>query len=322
MKKVLGSHAQTAHVWAQNIQTEGRASDKRMFFEGGTIYSYGRHFAIASHVKDLKGNAAVLFTTQGYSVSTAKHIGLVRRALIGNDKVYYVPEAQAGYEKENLARFDRVANSLVKKYAAPRIRQTTRDKIAFELRETLEKRNLFGFAFVKGYKAVAMPDDIRDLANNLEKAHVARIKAEARIKRREQEAKYKEAERDLGMPRHTWAAAWREHKDALSNSHWYTVKAFLREHVGTLLRLDGSSLNVVTSEGAEFPVKHAKLAFKMIRQTRLNKTTWQRNGHSIHLGAFQIDSIDTEGNVKAGCHTILWPEILLMAQKIGLVVHS
>lgn len=81
-KTVFGSHANLAHVWAQQNVGYGKSADGRMSFEGATIYSYGYHFPIARFV-ERKGRKCVLFTTQSYSVSTAKHIGHVRSALRG-----------------------------------------------------------------------------------------------------------------------------------------------------------------------------------------------------------------------------------------------
>lgn len=37
MKKVFSTHSEVAHIWAQQNQREGEASN--MFFEGDTIYS-------------------------------------------------------------------------------------------------------------------------------------------------------------------------------------------------------------------------------------------------------------------------------------------
>lgn len=324
MRYNLGSHAQTAHVWAQNTQSEGHASDKRMFFEGGTIYSYGRHFAIASHVKTLKDESAVLFTTGRYSVSTSKHIGFVRQALRGDNTVFFVPEAKAGYESENLRRFDTLVNNKLTEYAKPRIRQTTRDGIAVDIAGLIESRNAYGLAFVKKYKPIAVPDDITALADKLQKAAVAKAKREAKEKAREFEKDLCDAEKHSGIKRTGFADIWREGRDdcflmqpRLGNA----ARRYVDEKHGVLLRLEKDAdvnQTIKTSKGAEFPVKHAKLAFKMIQATRDAKAEWHRNGKTIHLGAFQIDSIDKEGNVKAGCHTVKWEEVLLMAQKLGV----
>ena len=321
MRKVLGSHAQTAHVWAQRIQFEGRSSDSRMFFEQGIIYSYGRHFPIASHVKDLKGNDAVLFTTQTYSVSTSKHIGLVRQALRGDYRVFYVPQAEAGREKLNLERFDIQVEIKLAEYGKPRIRQTTRDSIAGDIASIITRRNEYGAAFVKGYKAIAIPENINALADTLKKDTERRGKAEAKARAKAKEQEYIGAENNLGMKRGEWAEAWRSGKgEGLHNSKWYVAIQWLRETHGILLRVKGK--DIVTSAGAEFPITHAKKAFTFIRSVRYTKTPWHKNGKTIHLGAFQLDSIDAQGNVKAGCHTVKWEEIAICAERIGLVVHS
>ena len=74
------SHDEVAHRWAQN--TEGdHAAGFNMWFEGDTIYSYGRHFPIARLVTNEQGEKAVLFTTEVYGTSTAKHCTITRRAI-------------------------------------------------------------------------------------------------------------------------------------------------------------------------------------------------------------------------------------------------
>jgi hypothetical protein len=55
--------------------TKGKGSN--MFIDGDTIYSYGRHFPIATRI-----DGQFYLTTHTYSVSTARHISEVRNALI------------------------------------------------------------------------------------------------------------------------------------------------------------------------------------------------------------------------------------------------
>lgn len=324
MRYNLGSHAQTAHVWAQGEQSEGHASDKRMFFENKTIYSYGRHFPIARHVQTLQGETAVLFTTDRYSVSTSKHIGLVRQALRG-DKVFFVPRVN-GWGKDNLVAFDTQVENKLTEYGKPRIRQTTRDMIAGQIANLIESRNAYGLAFIKKYKAIEVPDDINALADKLQKANAARVKREAKEEARAFEASIKEAETFLKKPRTAFADIWRLNDEGAvencSSDMRRAITQYVRETHGILLRLKNAGKDVETSAGAEFPVYHAKKAFIFIHSVRYTKTPWHKNGKTIHLGAFQIDSIDAQGNVKAGCHTVLWPEIRLLAEKVGLSVHS
>lgn len=85
MKRVFRNHDEVCHVWAQQTQSQGRAGN--IFFEGKSIYSYGRHFEMARFVDD----ETVFITTRGYSVSTARHLSLVRRA-VRHKTVFTVPD--------------------------------------------------------------------------------------------------------------------------------------------------------------------------------------------------------------------------------------
>src|SRR5574343_1611889 len=78
---------QLAHVWAQQRQDSGRGS--HFFFDGPSIYSYGRHFEIARFIKR-KGRRAVLFQAGGYSKTTSRHQSFTRAALPGSIPVFTV----------------------------------------------------------------------------------------------------------------------------------------------------------------------------------------------------------------------------------------
>jgi len=91
MKNVFDNYM-TCHVWAQQSQEEGRNSSSSIYFKGDTIFSYGAHFPMARFVKNDSGETCVLITTQNYSVTTQRHLSLVRSS-IDTDKyrVFYVP---------------------------------------------------------------------------------------------------------------------------------------------------------------------------------------------------------------------------------------
>jgi hypothetical protein len=94
-----------------------------------------------------------------------------------------------------------------------------------------------------------------------------------------------------------------------------------RVHLGynlpTMLRVVGDT--VQTSRGAEFPVEHARRAFPLLQRIVASGTAWQRNGHKIPLGHFQIDKVDVGGTVHAGCHIVPWSEIERAARDLGLI---
>ena len=107
MKKVH-TPENVAHLFANKIQDEARTQTKNLFFYNEKIYSYGHHFCIARHFKDV-----LLFTERGYSNTTAKHISHVRNATSHKEKVfcaypdgshpqnfsYWIREAEKNIEK-------------------------------------------------------------------------------------------------------------------------------------------------------------------------------------------------------------------------------
>jgi hypothetical protein len=130
MKKVFSSHSEVAEVWAQRSQSEGRATN--VFFEGDTIYSWGRHVAMARWFKHAQtGEPAVLVTTDSYSVSTSKHQSIVRRAIPNTVRKVYVPTANATVEG-NLARFQSQIRHQLALYPSKRL-DSTRSRVAKHL---------------------------------------------------------------------------------------------------------------------------------------------------------------------------------------------
>ena len=103
---------EVAHHWARNTIPHGRCGN--LFFASGVIYSYGRHFPIARHIKVKKtGDTLILFTTRDYSSTTSGHKHEVRGAIQRNRdgrmmNVFWVPKVMADTRtdhRENLEHF-------------------------------------------------------------------------------------------------------------------------------------------------------------------------------------------------------------------------
>lgn len=90
MKRVV-SPDEVAHLWAHQTQSDARNAQGNIFFRDKTIYSYGSHFPIATWTQNAVGELAVLFTTRTYSVTTARHISMVRQAINHVEHVFNVP---------------------------------------------------------------------------------------------------------------------------------------------------------------------------------------------------------------------------------------
>ena len=73
-----------------------------------------------------------------------------------------------------------------------------------------------------------------------------------------------------------------------------------------------------TSQGASVPLVHAVKAFQFIKLVRERGTPWERNGATIRVGLFQVDSISAAGDMVAGCHRFAWQDIAALAESLGV----
>lgn len=106
MKTVFQSNSELAHVWANQLQTEGKANS--MFFQGPVIFSYGTHYEIARFVTANNGQKVCFVNSNGYSSSTAKHTGHVWNAIPDGILVFKVPfiKGTGGYWHRQTQYFD------------------------------------------------------------------------------------------------------------------------------------------------------------------------------------------------------------------------
>lgn len=68
------------HLWANQTQDSARNPQGNLFFEGDTIYSYGKHFVIAKLV-EWKGERLCLLSEREYSSTTSRHQRQVESAV-------------------------------------------------------------------------------------------------------------------------------------------------------------------------------------------------------------------------------------------------
>jgi hypothetical protein len=83
-----------------------------------------------------------------------------------------------------------------------------------------------------------------------------------------------------------------------------------------LLRWRGGTI-IDTSWGANFPVEHARSVYPLLKAYHDAGREYVRNGHSIRLGHFTIDSF-RDGIITAGCHRVQWEEVHACAIKLGI----
>jgi hypothetical protein len=289
------------HLWAHQTQDEARNGTRSFYFRGATIYSYGSHFPIATHVKGSQGQPGVLFTSEKNSVTTSQHMSMVHRSIPPDVPVFTVPcqhfgfsEAEDKYQHEkNLKHYTReVAEHLT---TCARARSSYNKEYQHERAVELRREALCYATFF------GLPDPAIVMVPDLDSEQMAAIKA------REAKASAKkagEAKRKAEEERIHWAQTaeqWRR-----GEYHHY-----LPYSLPTMLRIEGN--DVVTSRGARFPITHAKRGLALVRAVIARAEDWRPNGQTCHLGHYHIDWIEANGTVHAGCHIVTWPEIQRIA---------
>jgi len=294
MKTVFSSHNEVAHIWASQSQSEGRAGN--IFFEGDTVYSYGRHFPVARFAPEF--GDIVLFTDRGYSNSTSKHKSIIRAAIPDSYQIVYCddPSRPASHNLDIWARrverlraeFGEKKNKLGRAKIASEIFANSRAAIAYC--DAL-KIDAPGFTC-----STTDEDDSREYG-----AIAAREReAKATIRRAEYEKKSAlEASERLAL----WQAG------EYVPSHGFN-------YCDTVLRIKGE--NIQTSRGAQIPVADALKIYPLLDRAKRTGNKLEAGLHNINLGSYRFNSFD--GNTLiVGCHSIAWNEIEKMAIQLNLI---
>lgn len=120
------NNSMVAHLWANEKQESANGSN--FYFEGESIYSYGRHFEVGRIVRNKRGEKAYLINDIYRSSSTSKHQCYVRDAIPTGSKVFSV-----GYNMSNTGNMLFVTDMLeyikdaIEKYKKARTELSYRD---------------------------------------------------------------------------------------------------------------------------------------------------------------------------------------------------
>lgn len=244
-----GSKAsEVAHNWAHQKQSQFKKDTTAgsLYYEGNTIYSYGRHFPIA--VISEQDSNIVYFTTRTYSNTTSKHLSVVRAAVNHKTVLYCENPDQAArnIHTENIQAFEKEAKYISQSLPKSKKPEIYLNQIAHQ-RQLLTQYaqhfdlNLESFALVYIY---IESKDMQSKASEAEK--IAMEKAE---KARQKELAKKHA---------------KELKDfrAFKLNRIYATKAG-----SDYLRYNNESKRVETSQGIQIPTEIAKRFYKWVKAT-------------------------------------------------------
>jgi len=293
MRKVLKNHDEVAHVWAQQIQYQGRSSN--IFFCGKTIYSYGEHFPLARFEK----KNVVLMNSNAYSVSTSKHQSIVLRAIdLDTVKVFQVP--YTGSEREKRCDWENVKNYFKEFERFLDKASRARSNYSYYLARAKSSRE-HAFEYCKEFRCrrhLKKFDFDFDFDSDSVKEKVSKIK----IREKENEARriaLMESALKKGVIK------WRNGENVL-----------IQNHPITLLRLSSDGKTVETSKRAYFPLEDAKRAIRFVNAVVKKGEPWKRNGERFKIGIYHLDTVSACGDVKAGCHNVKFQEIERLSNEI------
>ena len=337
-----------AHLWANQSQESARNAQGNIYFDGRAIYSYGRHYCIARFA-ETKGQSyltcPILYNKRPYSTTTAKHCSYVWLAMsaIQRERVICVDNPGATSLNEHAQNFQALATDyrqLLTQASKARGRKAELLREAEALRQSANRyRSLFLIGRGTGNYGRQNPAiaPLADLDATLAAYKAADDKANAKRRAAQEEAERKEAEREAAELAHWFAVglpAWKrgENQWPCAAINGYGMERHIPYSAPVDFRLivdnDGYETDppsvkrpetIQTTKGAEFPRSHCERVFRAVLACRLAGQSWSSNGRTIRIGHFQLDSIDAEGNVVAGCHNVRWQEIEAFARELGIL---
>jgi hypothetical protein len=327
MVKRVVSKDMVAHLWANQSQSDARTGTSNFSFNGTTLFSY--ETPIAELINTVNGKRVSLVTSDNYSVTTSAQRNIAIRAFSGY--TFVVPRLGVSggrsryytgseFHSHNLAylvsQYREYADKLTRVRDLENLRCINWLSAPSNLHRLFSEANAYADAF-----GLATPElDVNVDLETLRRLHAERIarnstpaklaaKERAAASRAEKLQREEAARTELAkLSNAEKLARWRN-GEAVSLP-WEVSQA------GALLRIRGELLE--TSQGANVPLSHAIRVFFAARQCRETATQWVRNGHTIRVGSFQVDQINTDGSFRAGCHYIQWAEIEAAARIAGV----
>lgn len=304
------NHSQVAHTWANQSARKNRAKGHSMFYEGPTIYSWGHHFAIATHVTNDDGQQAVIFTRGSYSSSTGHHKNLVWNALdygkllptfYGNPAPRY---GVAANDKDELFKSFRTYVEDARKAAIKAKRaRLYGETYANEARELLSEAAKFNAFFKLGGTVPAFSELVTDeqFADMQKKAReAAKVRRACEEARKLQQQKNDAESFEAWKRGEGWSCPWSYQTDTNGSA---------------FLRIKGDE--VQTSRGAQVPLHHARRVFRFVKACKEQGREWHSNGAQVRIGYYHLDKVTSAGDIKAGCHVLSWERIAECAQAGG-----
>lgn len=292
MRHNLANHQEVAHYWANKVQEEGAWAS--MFFERGTIFSYGRHFPIAKHYD----SGLILFTTRSYSVTTSGHMSQVRSSIPYGANIIYCHNPENPKDEENLtSAISDIEYNLKKAIKARQRKQEYLRDAEYTYNQLLELIKIFK---IKGWKVPVYdftePENVTATISARWKKEEGKRKRQLTKQRKQDKLNMIELLDDI--------KDWK--KDKTMSCYHMKHKRLLHQ-LPDFCRIKGDV--VETTQSANAPLKEVKTALKLIKAGKPVK--------GMRLGHYTVLSYDKEV-LTIGCHRFAQSEIDYLMKELDI----
>ncbi len=267
MKKVVSTQ-EVCHLFANQLQHEAYNPNRSVYFYKDKIYSYGSHFCMAKFV----GVGTILFTTRGYSNTTAKHLSILSSATSHLNKIYCAQPT--GTHEENFTAWLNWAEIVLRNLKTSR----KPEKYLSELEHIKQQATKYAEFF-----KIALPETLQAVLSVTDKAEVV-LYMEQKQAVLEAEKKRKEAEKMKALRKEL--KEWR----AFQKRSLYNRMDF------DYLRKDAESFE--TSQGVKIPINVGLRLYKNIRNLKVGDKFLE----------YAVGDV-TKDFIRIGCHKIKFSEI-------------
>ncbi len=268
------NNKQVAHLWAN--QSKQSAKGSNFYFEGNTIYSYGRHFPIAK----IMNENLIFFTTRKYSNTTSKHkvytFSSIDRTKYKILEVKHVIDHEKEVKEKNLENFAFEIRELKKKLTTTKkYKEQRRAKLHNKIQDYIFYCKLIK----KTPKKSIMFVDMKVIQKEIEAERIAK---------KQQKEKYAkiEAEREKSK---------KEYLQKELNKFFNgdaEIKTVEFRYGTNFLKIVGEKC--ITNSGAEVSKNQVRVILNILKNESKLLIGSQ-------IGDFTINSLDEKG-IKIGCH--------------------
>lgn len=316
MRTVFGN-SEIPHLWAHQTQDNARNGRNSLSFDGRRIYSYAELEGVivdVSHARELGESSghvqrvALLNANYRRSMTTSQHMSGIRRAC-QHMSTFTVPNLPGRYSDDidHAANLKWYRDSILEDAKAVGRARSNKEWKLNAVLALVETANNYSQTFNLGV-TFGNPFNAADMAK-----YSAEIAEEQERNRVEEEKRAKEREKRLKKARAEYLADLTAWKGGASIRLWRNSAIDEFDY----MRAEGEE--IVTTQGARVPAEHVKRALRIVLRLIERGETYQRNGHTIPVGHYTVDSVDEQGTVRAGCHTFNRVEVVRIAHVLGVL---